>query len=201
MRKIIVFAVMMCYLSLCHVRAQGVHWQCDVRNFQYDMTMYVELCINGSAVTASDDYEIAAFCGNECRGVASVESIEGTDKTYYYLRVRSNVAEDEDITFKCYSAKEQKEFALNESVVFASQSVLGFPSAPYVLTNGSVLMGDVNNDKVVSVTDLTMTVNYILNNNPQNFDFGKGDMNGDGAITVSDLTSIVSKILKGETDK
>lgn len=67
------------------------------------------------------------------------------------------------------------------------------------LKDEMVLMGDVNNDKVVSITDVTLTVSYILNNNPENFHFDRGDMNSDGSITISDLTSIVAKILSGET--
>lgn len=63
----------------------------------------------------------------------------------------------------------------------------------------NLLMGDVNNDERVSVTDISITVSYIMNENPLNFVFVKGDMNEDGNISVTDITRIVSKILNGET--
>lgn len=63
----------------------------------------------------------------------------------------------------------------------------------------NLLMGDVNNDERVSVTDISITVSYIMNENPLNFVFVKGDMNEDGNISVTDITRIVSKILSGET--
>ena len=63
----------------------------------------------------------------------------------------------------------------------------------------TLLMGDVNNDEKVSVTDISITVSHIMNENPLNFVFVKGDMNGDGNISVTDITHIVSKIMNGET--
>ena len=63
----------------------------------------------------------------------------------------------------------------------------------------TLLMGDVNNDEKVSVTDISITISYIMNENPLNFVFVKGDMNEDGGISVTDIAHIVSKIMNGET--
>lgn len=62
-----------------------------------------------------------------------------------------------------------------------------------------LLMGDVNNDDKVTVTDISLMVSYIMKENPFNFVFAKGDMDDDGGISVTDITRIVQKILNGET--
>ncbi len=98
---------LLCLLPFCSMYAQDTHWQCEVRNYQYDMTVYAALQIDGKKLDAATDYEVAAFCGDECRGVASVETIASTGTTYYYLRVRSNVSNNETITFKCYDRAKQ----------------------------------------------------------------------------------------------
>lgn len=63
----------------------------------------------------------------------------------------------------------------------------------------TLLMGDVNNDGKVTVTDISLAISYIMKENPFNFVFVKGDMDEDGGISVTDITRIVSKILNGET--
>ena len=122
-------------LLLCVASMQAQqHWQCNVHDFQYDMTVYAALQLNGQGVAASEAYEVAAFCGEECRGIATAESIPGTDSTYYYLRIRSNVIAGDSITFKYYDPSTDEEIELNESLTFVSQSIAGFPSSPFTLT-------------------------------------------------------------------
>ena len=120
-------------LTLCNVYAQNSHWQCNIRSFQYDMTLYAELSLDGTTIV-QEGYEVAAFCGEECRGVATVETIAGTDKAYYYLRVRSNVVEGEIISFKYYDIALNREVEVAETINFASQAILGYPSTPFTLT-------------------------------------------------------------------
>ena len=81
----------------------------------------------------SGDYEVAAFCGDECRGVATVESVPGEEVSYYYMRIRSNVAEGEEMTFKCYDRKLQKEVEISNVLSFAEGTVAGYPSELYGL--------------------------------------------------------------------
>lgn len=134
MKRNILISWLICLLPLCSIHAQASHWQCDIRSYQYDMTVYACLSINGIVLDASADYEIAAFYGGECRGVASVETIESTGKTYYYLRVRSNTSNGETITLKCYDKGKQCELVLDNTVYFESQGIEGYPSNPFVLT-------------------------------------------------------------------
>ncbi len=58
--------------------------------------------------------------------------------------------------------------------------------------------GDANGDGTVNVSDVVITISYILGNNPPNFVFENGDVNGDGVINVSDVVGIVNIILGGK---
>lgn len=57
------------------------------------------------------------------------------------------------------------------------------------------LLGDVNNDGKVNISDVTQTVSHILGNTPDNYDESVADMNDDGFINISDITLMVKAIL------
>ena len=71
----------------------------------------------------------------------------------------------------------------------------------YVPGNGlcayelSVLLGDVNNDGTVDVSDVMSLANYILGKTVDNFDVSVADINNDGTIDVSDVMSLANTIL------
>ena len=56
-------------------------------------------------------------------------------------------------------------------------------------------MGDVNMDGSVTVTDVMLTINHVLNNKPDNFHEQYADMNSDGRINVADIMLIVKKAI------
>lgn len=61
------------------------------------------------------------------------------------------------------------------------------------------MKGDVNNDGVVNVADVTITSNYIAGLEPDNFSFEAADINGDGDITITDAVLIARLILNTES--
>lgn len=182
--------------SLCD---ETTHWECDTYAYQYDMAVYFSLSTDGEAVTDYSDYELAAFCGDECRGVAKMMTVEkdGQTTTYGYLRIRSNQQTDETINFKVYVKYIDREVDVEDySMDFVSQAVLGLPSSPVVLDFTPFTMGDVNNDQEVSSADLVMLAKYILNEGTTPIGNKKAaDMNGDGNISSADLVTIARYIL------
>lgn len=132
MNKIRLISWLVCLLfPFGYLQAQETHWNCNIADYEFDMTMYLNLQIDGQVVTNLKGYEVAAFCGEECRGIATVESIDGaTDVSYYYLRVRSNQAKGESYVIKVYEKETGKEFTIDEKMDFVSQSVIGYPSTP-----------------------------------------------------------------------
>lgn len=67
------------------------------------------------------------------------------------------------------------------------------------LTTGqtSSLLGDVNGDGSVDITDVTLLVDYILGKNHDSFIIGNANVNQDGGIDVADVTALVNIILNG----
>ena len=57
------------------------------------------------------------------------------------------------------------------------------------------LMGDANDSRSVTVTDVVVTVMNILGKNPEPFVFGAADMNYNGEVTVTDAVLIARKVL------
>jgi len=65
----------------------------------------------------------------------------------------------------------------------------------------NAILGDSNGDTTVNVTDLVVSVNYILGNDPTPFVFKAGDVNNDGLIDVRDIVGIVDIILSETSAK
>ena len=65
-------------------------------------------------------------------------------------------------------------------------------TSDYVIDEG-MLIGDVNVDERVNVSDVTTLINMILNVIPKDMD--RGDINGDSKLNVSDVTALVNIIL------
>lgn len=113
------------------ISASEPDWQCNIYNYQYDMAVYASLTVDQETVNP-DQFILAAFCGEECRGTATVESTE--QATYYYLRIRSNKLNGEKISFRVYDKIHEKEVQtswLQTFLDFESDSRIGFPSTPY----------------------------------------------------------------------
>ena len=61
------------------------------------------------------------------------------------------------------------------------------------------MMGDVNNDGVINVADVSLTSSYIAGLEPAGFSVVAADINGDGEITVTDAVLIARMILDTDT--
>lgn len=174
--------------------ALAAHWTVNPNGFQYDMTVYCILQSGGDALTDYADYEVAAFCGEECRGVAKVHT--ATDGTkYLYMRIYSNETQNETISFCAFQSSTESEKWLPETVSFESLAMIGTPSEPMTLTISLQKRGDANGDGTVTVTDIAVVVNHILQLQNTNFSSYGADANGDGSVTVTDIGVIVDMIL------
>lgn len=63
------------------------------------------------------------------------------------------------------------------------------------VTVTNIIMGDVNADGLVTVTDVVWAAKYILFQNPEPFVFEAADMNGDSKITITDVVKIANLVL------
>ena len=118
--------------SAHNLRANDATWDYNPYAFQYDMSVYVELAsVDGKNITDGSDYQIAAFCDEECRGIAEEKTIE--DHKYVYLRIRSNKTEGEIINIRVKNTTTGKVAKVSETIEFKSQQIVGYPSNPFLI--------------------------------------------------------------------
>ena len=186
--------ILLCFFMTGILQAQEQHWQYNPYAFEYDMTAYVTLKVNNAIVSNPENYEIAAFCGTTCRGVAKLMTADDEAK-YYYLRIRSKKASGEKIKFCVYNCANDAEIWAEKTVKFVSQSAVGYPSNPFVLQIVEYKNGDANGDGEVNISDVVEIVNYILGNPSENLNEMAADVNGDGNITTADAVGVVNIIM------
>lgn len=117
-------------LTTLPLAAQGSHWgSVNPHDYQYDMTLYATITIDGVAQTDLNGADIAAFVGDELRGVGRVESKDG--KSWIYMRVYSNSPSGETVTFRAYNGVNEQHVAT--TVAFQSMGQQGMPGTPFTL--------------------------------------------------------------------
>ena len=108
-------------------------WAVNPSDYRYDMSLYLDVQFKNEAMDYSL-YYVAAFCGDECRGIAEVLPLSN-GKQVLYLRARSNQESGENMTFKYYNKDTQEILPVDGvSFTFESNGRLGYPSDPYIVT-------------------------------------------------------------------
>ena len=109
------------------------HWQCDYAKFSESMAVFFQITDGDQVIADVTPYEVAAFVGEECRGVAQFVEEEVNDNTvkYGYLRIYSNGESNEKIALKVYNSTSQLEKRLAvSSFLFEKDLRIGVPSSP-----------------------------------------------------------------------
>lgn len=112
-------------------------WVVDPSDFEHTMTMVAELDIDGEISTDPDD-RVAAFVGNQLRGVASLQEVPVGTPPYPYLAfltVYSNRLQDETVRFQVWDADSCRHYDTTlESYPFVANGSIGSTGAPVTLT-------------------------------------------------------------------
>ena len=182
--------LVMLLLSTTFLHAQESGWSVNPHDYQYDMTIYAQLVVEGQAVSDYENYEVGAFVGDECRAVGEVNTQNGY--TWVYLRPRSNAASGESVTIKVYDKAKGRALRTNESFSFQSQGQEGEPSSPVNLTMKMYTLGDVNDDGFIDIADVTSVLAIMAGNGGENLIEDAADVNEDGFVDIADVTSILS---------
>ena len=171
------------------------HWSVNPSAYQYRMTVWCMLQSNNVNVANLNNYEVAAFAGNECRGVSTVVSQESN--SVYQLLIYSNKTSGETFTFKCYNktTMEEKNVYGSTDIPFSSDGSIGLPSSPFVLTvvESTVTSGDVDGDGRITINDAVLTINATFGTDPEGFNRNAADMDGDGRVTINDAILIINQ--------
>ena len=181
----------MLLLSTTFLHAQESGWSVNPHDYQYDMTIYAQLVVEGQAVSDYENYEVGAFVGDECRAVGEVNTQNGY--TWVYLRPRSNVASGETVTIKVYDKAKGRALRTNENFSFQSQGQEGEPSSPVNLTMKMYTLGDVNDDGEIDVSDVQDLIDLVLSSSDLTSN-PACDFNEDGEVDVSDIQSLIEYI-------
>ena len=187
MKQIVrIITLFVCLALPLVAQAQEHHWTVDAHAYRYDMTACLQLTVNGELVTDYSAYEIAAFCGDECRGVAEPFDVEWEGETIHlaYMRIRSNSAEGDVMTFKVYSrGRDAERDVAGVTVDFLADDVLAVASAPLVIEASFSLLGDLNDDGLVDITDVMRCTYYGVQGEYR----AEADLNDDGVVDILDV--------------
>ncbi len=120
------------------VYEEAPEWLIDPSDYQYSMSLVGYTKVDGVISTNPDD-QVAAFVGNECRGVANLEYIEDYDRYLVFLNIYSNAEQGEEVYFRIWNASEGIEHInITPELQFVSNDLIGTPANPQLLeTNNS----------------------------------------------------------------
>ena len=185
-------SIVFLFITTTVLHAQDSGWTVNEPDYQYDMTAYIELSLGGAVVDDYSNYEVGAFVGNECRGVAKVDSKGGY--TWLYLRIWSNVSSGETIELKTYDKTTGKTYRVLETIDFVSQSMVGQPSSPMTATVKTYTLGDVNDDGRINIADVASALSIMAGKSNDKFIREAADANEDGRVNIADIAKILAII-------
>ena len=103
-------------------------WNIDPLNFEFSSNI-TAVVSNNDTILNSENIMLGAFYDNECRGVAVSVNVQG--QWTFFLTQYANV-ENEIFNYKVYYIDEEMEEALEESLQFTDNQILGDPLNPFV---------------------------------------------------------------------
>ena len=132
------------------------------------ITMLIALV---AMVTSAETYNYLKF--TKTNGTTVTYSVEGLKLTYDNTNVTvTNV----DGTATIALAEVQDMYFSNEA-------------------GSDFILGDVNGDGLVNITDVTMLISYVLNSGSVDIVTEAADMNDDGSINITDVTMLINQVL------
>jgi hypothetical protein len=158
-------------------------WSVNVHRFANTMTL-TSIAVIDNVELQSDQIEIAAFAGNDCRGSILLQNVESLDRHLGFLMVYGEAGEA--LTFKVYDHATGTEYAANNVVNFAPDAIHGTPIAPFVISNAPTGLEDITANQITvypnPVKDL-LQINHSLK-----------------SIDILQLTDLTGRILIEETN-
>lgn len=119
----------------------GAYYSVRESDYRYDMRLYASVAIDGTVVdptTAGEPgkvrYQLAAYVGDECRGVATPIFHSTGHYICFSLPVYSNAASGETLSFRIYDTQTGTEYTAAETLAFTADHSQGSPSSPFALT-------------------------------------------------------------------
>lgn len=173
-------------LTMSLVWGQGpANWTVNEENYEFFLTITATLEISTIPSSNSADV-IAAFAGDECRGLAQVTQVLG--QNIFFLLVHGDLLA-EVISFKTYHAALDTVLLVDNQIIFTPGAALGTIEAPMVLTAfNSLTYLAVENDVATLDEDDSTRIDVLANDTffdtaMVNLDIMEGPENGQALIT------------------
>jgi hypothetical protein len=112
---------------------QADTWTVNPADYANTMIVIADLLIDGEVSRDSLD-RVAAFVGEECRGVAELEYIKALDQYQLSLFIYSNEP-NEEVSIYLYDASRKEVYLHEEQLNYRNNAIIGKMSSPYHLVN------------------------------------------------------------------
>jgi hypothetical protein len=175
-------------------------WTVDHHRFPNSMTTTAIVLINNIEIESAA-IEIAAFSGDDCRGSALLQHVEGLENPYMgFLMIYGNEG-NEEIKFRIYDHSTGLEYnAQNTPILFSTDAIHGNPAEPYRIVAGTTGINNPGN-KAFNIYPNPVSGVLFINHTWEKIDALEiSDLIGRRIISESDFTkqSInVSGLVKG----
>lgn len=159
--------------------------------YQFSMTAVIRLSEFLERYADEND-RIAAFIGNECRGISTPKNVDGVK--LYFLYIKGNTSDTEKVTLTYYSARNNKIYSCDRLLDFEQNGVYGSANVPEIPPfNLSGKYPYVMNAVIALPDDFAST--------PQTSDiigaFAGSECRGTGTATVNDGKAFYSLEIRG----
>ena len=104
-------------------------------NQLYNMQVIGKLKLQDDTFSSNPEDLVAAFVGNECRGLA--QRVDGNPELLF-LSIGSNLATGEALTLKAYIADDELIVTLDNSMTFTADGQIGTVASPYIFLYNSI---------------------------------------------------------------
>ncbi len=159
------------------LQASPPDWNVNPSEYSYNMTITCAINIDYEESTDSNDM-IAAFVGDECRGVAQPVFRSSVNRYLCYLMVYSNSPND-TLSFKVYDASADEIKNIEKKIPFEVNGIIGNLEAPYISSNPTLS----NESKILSFSIPNQQTETVIDSFDISLEMPYG----------SDLTSLVAE--------
>ena len=175
-------------LGFVNAIAERPNWSINPVDYNYSMS-YVGVVYLDYELQADENSMIAAFVGDELRGVASPVYSEETQSYTFFLMVYSNT-DNQTLIFKYYDSLSDKTVNFDETGTFSADEIIGSPFNPVVWANPALTEADLLSFELegqVRSEIIDFDVNVVVE---EDFDITQAiaifEVSGGAIVTVND---------------
>ncbi len=117
-------------LAMLEATAQPDNWTVDPTQYEHSMTITWKVILPGEEVEAGD--VMAAFVGDEVRGVVSSTFNPVLEAYFFLILVHSNESAGEAVSFSFYNASQDAVTPVDQTVAFVAETSQGTFSDPLI---------------------------------------------------------------------